>query len=288
VPAVKGSLWRMLAAAALVGGVSTGVALAANTASFADPSGDSDRSPDVTAVAISSDDAGTITVKLTVLNRSALAGDEGVGFGLDVDQNPDSGSYYYGIEYELDLQGSDLAVLRASPDGGLTDVAVPASFHGSFAGGVATLTFKASDFGVASGFNLYAVGFDRDSVDFAPNIRTVNYQLSGGTAPPALSRDRRAPVDEALKATGVHAKIAELGYYASDGRGETADSIAIYRGKRVLKRINYRLEDTNPFLPYVARWSVPKKTRGKLRFCVRSADRAGNKSNTSCAALTIK
>jgi hypothetical protein len=33
---------------------------------------------------------------------------------------------------------------------------------------------------------------------------------------------------------------------------------------------------------------VPKKTKGKLRFCVSSTDRAGNKSNNSCAALTIR
>jgi len=61
----------------------------------------------------------------------------------------------------------------------------------------------------------------------------------------------------------------------------------IYKGKKVVKRINYRLADTNPFLPYVARWKVPKKTKGNLRFCVTSTDRAGNKSKASCAALKI-
>jgi hypothetical protein len=278
----------MLAVGGLVAAVSTGVALAANTASFADPSGDSDRSPDVTVVAITSDDTGTVTVKLTIANRTAFSADDAAGFGLDVDQNPDTGSYFYGAEYELDVHGTDAIVFRSQPDGSFTQGSAPASFHGSFAGGIATLTFKASEFGVTSGFNLYAVAFDRDWIDTAPDIRAVNYQLVAGTAPPLLSPDKRAPVDEALKSTGVHGKIAQLGYFASDGRGETSDAIVIYRGKKVLKRINYRLEDTNPFLPYVARWSVPKKTKGKLRFCVSSTDRAGNKSNTSCAALTIK
>jgi hypothetical protein len=95
-------------------------------------------------------------------------------------------------------------------------------------------------------------------------------------------------VDQAIKSTGTHGKVAQLGYLAMDGRGETADSIVVYKGKKVLKRINFQLEDTSPFLPYVAGWKVPKKTKGKLRFCVTSRDRAGNKSNTSCAALTIK
>ncbi len=62
----------------------------------------------------------------------------------------------------------------------------------------------------------------------------------------------------------------------------------VYRGRKVLKRISYRLEDTSPFLSYFARWSVPKKVRGKLRFCVSSTDRAGNKGKASCAALTIR
>jgi hypothetical protein len=278
----------MLAAAGGVAALSTGVALAANTASFADPSGDADRSPDVTAVAITSDDAGTVTVKLTIANRSAFSADDVAGFGLDVDQNPDTGSYYYGAEYELDLLGAEATVLKSAPDGGFTQVAAPASFRATFAGGTATLTFRPSDFGVTSGFNLYAIGLDRDWIDVAPDIRTVNYQLVAGTAPPLLSPDRRAPVVAATKTLGAHGKIAQLGYYAFDGRGETADTIVIYRGKKVLKRINYRLEDTNPFLEYVARWNVPKKAKGKLRFCVSSTDRAGNKSNTSCAALTIK
>ena len=41
-------------------------------------------------------------------------------------------------------------------------------------------------------------------------------------------------------------------------------------------------------LVYFARWTVPRKMRGKLRFCVASTDRAGNKSVASCAALTVK
>ena len=194
VPAMKGSVWRMLAAAGGVAALSTGVALAANTASFADPSGDADRSPDVTAVAITSDDAGTVAVKLTIANRSAFSADDVAGFGLDVDQNPDTGSYYYGAEYELDLLGAEATVLKSAPDGGFTQVAAPASFRATFAGGTATLTFRPSDFGVTSGFNLYAIGLDRDWIDVAPDIRTVNYQLVAGTAPPLLSPDRRAPV----------------------------------------------------------------------------------------------
>jgi hypothetical protein len=282
---MKGSLLVVAAAGALV---LAGLAFAANSSSFADPSGDSDKSPDVTNVAISNDDAGIVTVKVTLGNRATFSPDDEVGVGIDADQNPDTGSVYYGGEYELDLDGNVPSLWQASADGGYAQVSVPASMRATFSGGVVTISFKASDLGVTSGFNVYVIGLDRNWIDIAPDIRGVNYQLAAGTAPPALQPDRRAPIDRALKSSGVHGKTAELVYVAADGRGETAESIVVYKGKKVLKRINFRLADTNPFLPYFARWKVPKKVRGKLRFCVSSTDRAGNKSNTSCAALTIK
>ncbi len=268
--------------------VLAGLAAAANSRSFADPSGDAANSPDLTGVAISNDDAGIITVKLTVGNRSSLAANEGVAVGLDTDQNPDTGSVFYGAEWELDLEGTSATAYQATAKGSYTQVPVPASYQASMSGGIATLTFKASDLGITSGFNLHALAFDNNWLDAAPDIRAVNYQLASSTTAPQLQPDHRAPIDQAFKSTGTHGKFAELGYLAMDGRGETADLFVVYKGKKVVKRISLPLADTSPFLPYVVRWKVPKKTKGKLRFCVTSRDRAGNTSNTSCAALTIK
>lgn len=285
---MAGSTWRALAVVGVAALVFAGVALAANSRSFTDPGGDASNSPDLTGVAISSDDAGVITVKLTLSNRPALAANEGVAVGLDTDQNPDTGSVFYGAEWELDLEGASATAYQATAAGDYTQITAPASYQASMSGGVATFTFKASDFGITSGFNLHAIGFDASWLDAAPDIRAVNYQLASSTTAPALQPDRRAPIDQAFKSTGTHGKLAGLGYLAMDGRGETADAFVIYKGKKVVKRINLLLADTSPFLPYIVRWKVPQKTKGKLRFCVTSADRAGNKSNTSCAALTIK
>jgi hypothetical protein len=285
---MKRSLGRVLAVAGVGTIAFAGVAFAANTGSFSDASGDARSAPDVTGVAISNDDAGIVTVKVTLGNRAALAANDDIAVGIDADQNPDTGAVFYGAEYELNLDRNVPAVLRPDAEGYYTDAVAPASFQAGFSGGVVTLSFKASELGVSSGFNLYALGFDRRALDTAPDIRTVNYQLVAGGSAPQLGPDRRAPLDQALNSTGVHGKVAELDYFAADGRGETADSIVISRGRKVLKRINYRLEDTNPFLPYIASWRVPKKVRGKLRFCVSSKDRAGNKSKASCARLTIK
>ena len=285
---MAGSTWRALAVVGVAALVLTGVAAGANSHSFADPAGDAANSPDLTGVAISNDDAGIVTVKLTVGNRSTLAANEGVAIGLDTDQNPDTGSVFYGAEWELDLEGTTATAYKATANGSYTQVPVPASYQASMSGGVATLTFKASDLGITSGFNVHALGFDDSWLDAAPDIRTVNYQLASTTTAPLLQPDHRAPIDQAFRSTGTHGKYAQLGYLAMDGRGETADSFVVYNGKKVVKRINLPLADTSPFLPYVVTWKVPKKIKGKLRFCVTSRDRAGNKSNTACAALTIK
>ena len=285
---MKGSTWRALAVAIVGALILAGVAFAANTASFADVAGDSGSAPDVTGVAITNDDAGLVTIKVTMSNRGAFGATDGVGVGIDADQNPDTGTVFYGTEYELDLEGATTRFYRAAANGFYEEAPLPASLQASFSGGVVTVTFKPSELGATTGFNVYAATFDNSTIDLSPDIRTVNYQFVSGTTPPQLSPDHRAPLDEAIKATGTHGRIVEMYYFASDGRAETSDAIVIYKGKKVLKRINYRLEDTNPFLPYVARWKVPKKTKGKLRFCVRSTDRAGNKSNNACAALTIK
>jgi len=285
---MKGSTWRALALVAAGALVLAGVAGAANTSSFADPAGDSGSAPDVTGVSIANDDGGLVTVKVTLANRGTFGAGDGVGVGIDTDQNPDTGTVFYGTEYELDLEGSSTKFYRAATNGFYEEAPIPASVKASFSAGVVTVTFKPSDLGVTTGFNVYAAAFDNSAIDLSPDIRAVNYQLVSGTPPPALSPDRRAPIDEALKSGGTHGRIVEMYYFASDGRAETADAIVVYKGKKVVKRIGYRLEDTNPFLPYVARWKVPKKTKGKLRFCVTSVDRAGNKSNTSCATLTIR
>jgi hypothetical protein len=285
---MKGSLSRALATAGVLSLIFAGVALAANTGGFADPTADAGSAADISAVAISNDDAGVVTVKLTLTNRGQLNANDDLAVGLDADQNPDTGSVFYGAEYELDLDRGAVVVWRDDPNGFYTQSIVPASLHIVFSAGTATFSFKASDFGITSGFNLYALTADASSLDTAPDIRMVNYQLVGGAPAPVLGRDTRAPLTQAVKSSGTHGKIVSLEYFAGDGRGETSDAIVVYRGKKVVKRFNFPIADTSPFLIYSARWKVSKKTKGKFRFCVTSRDRAGNKSKTSCAIATIK
>jgi hypothetical protein len=267
-----------------------GTALAANSGSFGDPRGDVLFAPDLTAVTISNDDAGTITVKVNVGNGAAQAALGDIDFAVDVDQNPDTGSIYYGTEFAKGHESLVPKFWGIDTAGEFVEAAAPGSFQASFAGDVATFVFKGAEVGIGpnSGFNIVGIGGGEAAVDTAPDIRTINYELVAGTPALVPGPDTRAPVDFAVKSSGTHGKRVDLWYGVADGRAETADTLRVYRGAKLLKTIRVPFDDKNPFIGYVATWRVPKKVRGKLRLCVSSVDRAGNKSNVSCAPLTIK
>jgi hypothetical protein len=266
-----------------------GVAGAANSTSFTDRAGDAGKAPDITQLDVSNDDAGTITIRLTFAGGRTLGPADEVAAVLDLDQNPDTGTVYYGTEAAIRFKGNMVGFARAAGNG-FTPVAPPPSLQATSGAGFVTFAIAASDLGLApdAGFNIaaFSVTSNGDN-DFAPDIRTFNYQLGSGPPPP-VGADTRAPVDHAFASRGVHGKVAQLVYAAQDGRGVTADTIRVYRHNRLLKTIRISLGDASPFYSYYAPWRVPRKVHGRLRFCVRSTDAAGNKSNQSCARLVIR
>lgn len=291
--------WQIVAGlGAVTALVVVGVAGAANSGVFADRAGDAALAPDITSIQVSNDDAGTITIQ-TAYGRGAVAPGlpgEDLGVALDLDQNPDTGTVYYGTEvaFALDFEpgGTTLKFARAAGSE-FNPATPPQSLTGAIdpATGIVTFTVKAADLGLAptSGFNL--IGFSSSIAggdDLAPDLRTYNYQQVAGTPPPPLPPDTRAPVDHAFVSHGAHGKVAHLEYSAQDGRAKTADTIRVYRGTRLLGTSRIALGDANPFFSYDARWRVPRTVRGRLRFCVRSVDAAGNKSNLSCAPLVVR
>ena len=287
-PARLRKRWSTLFVAAVGALVVVGVAAAANSASFTDPE-DVLLAPDITAVDVANDDAGIITIKETIAG-GGLPGDV-VGVALDLDQNPDTGTVYYGTEVEMFFGQGTLHFERAAGNG-FAAAPLPPSLQGAMGNGVVTFTVNAADLGLApsGGFNIVALSGNTltGELDTAPDIRTFNYQLVAGTPPPAPGLDTRAPLDRAFASRGVHGKTAHLSYWAADGRGVSADTLRVYRRARLLRTIRLSLGDTIPFFTYYARWRVPRTVRGKLRFCVQSVDAAGNLSNLSCARLVIR
>jgi hypothetical protein len=294
------SRMRLIAALLCVLGalVVAGVAGAANSGGFSDRAGDVKLAPDITSVDVSNDDAGTITIQMAFGNDALTPGlpGEQLGVALDLDQNPDTGTVYYGtdVAFGLDfgLGGTTLKFARA--DGSEFKPATPPpSLKGTIdrTTGMVTFTVKAADLGLApnDGFNLVAISSSiAGDGDLAPDLRTYNYQQVAGTPQRPLSADTRAPVDRAYASKGSRGQVARLEYSAQDGRAVTADTIRVYRGVHLLRTIRIALGDANPFWTYDARWRVPRTVHGRLRFCVQSVDAAGNKSNLSCARLGVR
>ena len=294
---------RGFTACAAVGLVLAGVAGADSQTSFADRAGDAGSSVDITAVRVSTlgggSDAG-IGLEATVTpNRFWCRGDGGdlpLLIAIDTDQNPDTGSAFYGTEVEFeytpprDAREGEAVFLRANGWGfkvaRLPDGQLPGWECGPTIGGYFIDT---AGLGITptSGFNVVAVTVSPHT-DTAPDIGTFNYQPVAGTPPPKLGPDTRAPHVVTTPAQAVHGELATLSYRPLDGRGKTADTIRIYGGKRLLKTIRRPLRDSNPFqLSHVA-WRVPRTVRGRLRFSVRSADAAGNESNLGWASLSVR
>jgi hypothetical protein len=124
------------------------------------------------------------------------------------------------------------------------------------------------DRGTAGSDNVYGRG----------ELRLPNPPQTGDQTPPNL---------QALKSKGKSGKRAKLRYRVSDNSGESRERI------QVIRRGNVIADITTEFGPatgatYFVVWKVPKRVKGKMKFCAVSQDRAGNNSQSSCAQLKIK
>jgi hypothetical protein len=270
---------------------------ASSSVSFLDPSGDAGSSLDITGLEVSSDWGGFgfwVTVAKNPIWCRGEGGDLPITVAIDTDQNPDTGSAFYGTEVEFAFQPPSNArdgepVFRRANGWDFRGASLPGGFGwgcGPTGGGYFV---DASALGVApnAGFNVVAATVSPHT-DTAPDIRTFNYQPVAGTPPPTLGPDTRAPHVVTYPSRAVHGKVARLTYWMLDGRGRTAETIRIYRRARLLKTIRRPLSDSNPFVLSHIAWRVPRTVRGALRFSVRSVDAAGNASKVSWARLVIR
>jgi hypothetical protein len=274
-----------------------GVAGADSQTSFVDPTGDAGSSVDIAGLRVSSQSDGgsdgDVGFEVTVTpNRFWCDGDGGdlpLLIAIDTDQNPDTGSAFYGTEVELAWSPPANLPVLGRADG--WDFKPAPFLYGGWecAPTIGGYFIDTATLGItpSSGFNVVAATVSPHT-DTAPDIGTFNYQQIGGTPAPKLGPDTRAPHVLTYPAQAVHGKLATLTYQTLDGRGKTADTIRIYRGKRLLKTIRRPLRDSNPFQLSHVVWRIPRTLRGRLRFSVRSADAAGNESNVRWALLGVR
>jgi hypothetical protein len=161
-----------------------GEAAAANSAKFTDPSGDSGSAPDVTTVAVANDNAGVLSLTVSVPNRASLSDVDGIRLLVDVDSNSGTGAPG-GWEYEFGwIQG---AAVLSRWDGSQFATVTPASFKGSYADAQAKASVNLSDIGGPTAFSLIVTttGDGGDSFpELAPDSSSWAYSTVAATPPP--------------------------------------------------------------------------------------------------------
>lgn len=131
---------------------------------------------------------------------------------------------------------------------------------------------------IGSAFRFFALGVAGSSatMDFAPDAGA--YDLP----------DTEKPAVKALASVVKRGTLGKLRYRVSDDSGRSVESITVYRRKTAIARLPGQLGDSLGETYYLA-WKVRKALKkGSYRFCVSSADEAGNRARPSCAALKVR
>jgi hypothetical protein len=169
--------WGGLAVAACVLALAPAV-VASNGSRYDDAASDAPaEAPDVTAVGVSNDDAGTVVFRVAIPNRASLEPSDLVSVFVDSDGRVGTGCGRgtFGAEYSFGALGSDYVFGRCSR-GRWSFGRAPASFSGSFADSTLALRVNRRDLGGTSavGFRVGAAALDTDGAyDFAPDVGTA-------------------------------------------------------------------------------------------------------------------
>jgi tetrahydromethanopterin S-methyltransferase subunit F len=264
------------------------------TASFVDPAGDAGRPPDIARVEVEPAPGDQLEFSFTVAGRRCVGfgGSGGPMIVIDGDQNPDTGSGYYGAEVAITTNNGYPQLLRAAgwdlkkapPPRAAIPLAGPSGPYGSCEGKRFELYLPRKLIGVGprGGFN-FVVGGLRTGTDTVPDSGTFNYQQVRGAAPAKPGPDTRPPHVAAFYAERPGSRTVRLGYWVLDGRGAIGETFRVYRGRRLLATIQRPVRETKPFGFVYFDWRVPYGVHGPLRFTLRAVDAAGNRSTLSSA-----
>ena len=261
------------------------------TVSFVDPIGDAGRPPDISRLEIGPAAGDQLEFSVTVAGQRCVGfgGSGGPMIAIDRDQNPDTGSAYYGTEVAITTNNGSPQVLRADgwdlrrarePAGAI----LRAQAYGSCEGKRFELYVPRKVVGVEPrmGFNFVVAAF-RTRTETVPDTGTFNYQQVRGKAPPKPRPDTRAPHVAAFYAERPSSRTVRLGYWVLDGRAAIGETFRVYRGRRLLATIRRPVRESKPFGFAYLDWQVPRGVRGPLRFTLRAVDAAGNRSRLSSA-----
>jgi len=298
----------LLAAVALVAALALGAAtathaaargptaVAANSASYTDPTGDATGgAPDITAVTVTSDAAGTVTFAVTASSFADLSDAE---IYIDTDRSSSTGSQS-GCEFMMGgmmLTDGVYAGMVGKWDGSQWAKAdVPPSFMVKLTSTTATFAISAADLNVGTGFSFWvgAAKFDSDfnmvGTDDAPTVGLWGFDLNAApTKTSTVQAVYKAVVGPAI---AVPAKaVAGKRFTVTFAVSRSDNGKPLTGGKMsCTPTINGKLvAHTDSMSNGVARLSlvVPKNAKGKT-LSVKLAVTAGGSTVTKAASFRI-
>jgi hypothetical protein len=269
-----------------------------NSKTFQDSTGENPNAPDVSTVTVSNDNTPQVTFHIAVPNRPAFTGDMRGYLYVDTDTDVRTGNTdWYGAEESVRFylnKGTFLA--RLYEWYGDEWISLPPNAPFSYSYDTSGLTLSIGDSDLGNGrvlrfvFHLWSgvtvdpatgdLDFSKGYADSAPDDSVWLYQV--------VSPDRLAPHAQALGASGVHALPMRLRYRLWDDSGKARAHLAILRqGVQIWER-QVALHVVRKAHVESVYWTVPAAVTGKLRFCVRASDAAGNRSPQNCANVTVR
>jgi hypothetical protein len=264
---------------------------------FADPAGDNEVfGPDLTAVEVSNDAAGTVSIRVAVPNLPVLRAGDFFALFLDTDGRAATGSRSaLGADYAVAFDGTTGTIDLAGWGGSGWSFSVPAtSLRATWSSGP-TLSVHRNELGGTDGFNFWIGATSTNARgsrfgDLAPDTGTWSFALAG--VDPTVARgpvlDAAPPRVRALASGGRPGRAIRLRYRVSDSSGESRELVRVLRGRRVIAVLPTDFAASAPGITYWVVWRAPREVRGRLRFCVVGWDRSANRSSPSCAPLRIR
>jgi hypothetical protein len=170
---------------ALPSGKASPAVAAANSTTYTDSTGEDPAAPDITTIVVSNDDAGILSLRINISNRSQLSQDMGMILFVDTDNNPATGSPdLAGVDYVFELIRNEINLFKWD---GTTFTrrfgdpsAVTLSF--SYQAGI-TVRISAAELGNTSRFNFIvevSSGIAFDPATGAPDFTNAKSDVAPG------------------------------------------------------------------------------------------------------------
>lgn len=165
-------------------GTASPTAIAANSVTYTDSSGENPAAPDISTIVVSNNDAGVISFRINIPNRPTLTQDLLIALEIDSDNNPATGSAD-GTDYAIELLQGDVALFRWDGTNFTRRAGDPPATSLIFAyqSGV-TITISAAELGNTKRFRFGAIAISGLVID--PTTGDLDFANAVGDAAPAI------------------------------------------------------------------------------------------------------